>query len=197
MAYYSLPIPDIHPDHGGFADFHGYLIAFTRIIRLTLMGDFDMWSMEGVDDQITIPKEGHNKTVVPFDHGPTLEHLHHALRIWILFLSLLFPVVLLNVYVGLISSAYTDARRDIVAITGEFRVSACFRLLLHRRFWKNFPCGSTNPGGTLCSLDTFWRRVNAGCGTPPQKIKELTNSHVVCMRLQTSRAKKYVKDEDE
>eukprot|EP00427_Karlodinium_veneficum_P038969 CAMPEP_0169288340 /NCGR_PEP_ID=MMETSP1016-20121227/60500_1 /TAXON_ID=342587 /ORGANISM="Karlodinium micrum, Strain CCMP2283" /LENGTH=280 /DNA_ID=CAMNT_0009378549 /DNA_START=483 /DNA_END=1325 /DNA_ORIENTATION=- len=131
LAYYALPVPDVM-----LGSMAGYLLAFTRIFRLTLMGDFDMWGLEGVDDRLQID---HNKTTL-IQHGVPDEQMHNALRLWVLMLALVFAVVLLNVYVGIIGKEYEDAKDKGIAVAGRFRILCSFRLLLHRRFWKK-ACG--------------------------------------------------------
>lgn len=140
LAYYSLPVPDIggNPEEQGM---NGWALAFTRIFRLTLMGDFDMWALEGVDDRIQLPADLRNASI-DIVNGPTVKEMHKALRFWVLILALVFPVVLLNVYVGIIGKVYEDAKNSNIAITSGFRIVSSFRLLLHRRFWKRCCCGA-------------------------------------------------------
>lgn len=152
LAYYALPVPDIGGNIGqSWID--GWTLAFTRIFRLTLMGDFDMWALEGVDDRIKLPASLRNSTI-DIENGSTIAEMHKALRVWVLILALVFPVVLLNVYVGIVGKVYEDAKNANVAIAGSFRIVSSFRLLLHRRFWKKC-CW-------FLSLDTCARRCFRG-----------------------------------
>merc|ERR1712048_639455 len=107
LAYYALPVPDIGGSN--YTDLDSYALAFTRIFRLTLMGDFDMWALEGIDDRMKFPASVSNATI-DIENGHAIPEMHNLLRIWVLVLSIVFPVVLLNVYVGIISKVYEDAK---------------------------------------------------------------------------------------
>eukprot|EP00928_Gymnodinium_smaydae_P048671 TRINITY_DN32568_c0_g1_i1.p1 TRINITY_DN32568_c0_g1~~TRINITY_DN32568_c0_g1_i1.p1 ORF type:complete len:656 (-),score=37.66 TRINITY_DN32568_c0_g1_i1:106-2073(-) len=176
LSYYALPIGDISLGE--------YEKCFFRMFRLTFMGDLDMWQNEGVDQRITNfhlkgqvdsqcrgPDCAHDLTYGTIGDGDKIRNIHNDLRLFECALALLFPVILLNVYVGIVGSAYQDAKDNLLHVQGQFRMSSSFRLLLQRQFWLRRCWGIFSLDfslGKVISIIESMRRASARADTPDE-----------------------------
>jgi len=153
LAYMALPYSMSTQKSGDMA--LNYLRPFFRMFRLNIMGDFDMHEFLGDGEVINRtcseaaePKDcvWHiqtlHKSYVNRDHELVSERTVMELKVWIALLALIFPVIFLNVYVGLVCEAYSDAKSKITQITGMFVSTSIQRVLLIRYYWDTLVrCG--------------------------------------------------------
>jgi hypothetical protein len=126
LAYYALPIR-IDEESS-----NPYLEAFFRTSRLNLMGELNTDEFEGGDKG-----EGPHHTTrgrllsADNDHPDNPANKYHwALQFFTLGCSVLFPVIALNLYVGMLSHAYEQARRHIVHSRGLLHSASSARAIL-------------------------------------------------------------------
>lgn len=143
-SYYTFPIDDV-------GDF---VMAFFRTMRLTFLGDFDMFELMGVDDGIMIRNASLLKAAVDGDNWTEAEDVGSfagidedeqnptymkGIRAWALMWAFIGPVIFMNIYIGLLGSAYEQAKEHIGALFAKFRISTLTMLLLRRHFFEQNP----------------------------------------------------------
>jgi len=150
MAYYALPVegPQTGNDTIGQA-----LEAFVRTFRLDFLTDYDEAEFEGIGHVI---RDGRIEDEDNEDAGS----FHWMLKIYILICGLIFPVMFLNLYVGLLGEVYSNALKHDVHLKGAFQMNTSSRLLVQRYFWKTWCGGIFNWCWGIFSLTYFDRFSN-------------------------------------
>ena len=153
-AYYAFPTEDVDV-HGGFGNvaWQEALSSFLRIFRLEVLADFDMGELEGRGEFLnasfkrgTIAAELEEDLPKPF---------HDGLRYMFVLLSLVVNVIMMNVYIGLLSSLYDAAKLEKRQIYFQFLANQAYRYVLLRSFWEELRGASkTHQAGELKRLDS-------------------------------------------
>jgi hypothetical protein len=151
LAYLTFPIADRSQNDQAFHVF----ADFFRMFRLTIIGDFNEVDLEGIPQVIKSCNESllnnstrrlRAHTSGCATHAATSQpRLENQIRIFTMVMIILFPVTLINLYIGLLSDLYQEHQKKVVQLTGSFRAATIFRLLLHREFWR-----------TRCGLRCCW-----------------------------------------
>jgi len=77
---------------------------------------------------------------------------------FIIFYSLLFPVILLNMYVGVLPSVYSNCLLHVTNVSGIYTSHVTSRLLIYRHFWRTI-AGKCQCAAMCLSLD-WWRSMS-------------------------------------
>jgi len=111
-----------------------------KVFRLTIMGDFDVWELEGVDGVIqkngngSISSAADGDTVYTTDDGDPSPVYHIGVQVFLVITAFFFNVLVLNVYIGLMGSVYGKMDAVRVEIFSEFRSTFAFKELLLKQF---------------------------------------------------------------
>ena len=137
-AYYAFPTDDVEGLPDAHAAWHEVLSGFLRIFRLEVLADFDMHELEGRGEYL-------NASVVHGRLSASLEDdvpkpFHEGLRYMFLLLSLVVNVIMMNVYIGLLSSLYDAAKLERRQIYFQFLANQAYRYVLLRSFWEELWC---------------------------------------------------------
>jgi len=128
-AYYTFPMKGEEP----------LVESVWRVLRLFILGDFDLYEMEGVDQVIHGTSSGSHIDATIQD-GEHRERLDDGLRVFIAGAVFLGPVLFLNVFIGVLGSAYEDAKAQINGNFMKFRLDHLMVLLLRDFFFSNLFC---------------------------------------------------------
>lgn len=128
QSYWSLPIPDNLPAKGRS---HIEKI-FLKIFRMDVLGQVDLSDMEGVDEEITVTRNGTG--YIREGHENLL--YHDAILVLIVFLSLTVAIFIMNVLIGIVSQAYEHNKSNANQIWCHYRAPYVTKLLVRRKFWK-------------------------------------------------------------
>ena len=138
-AYYAFPTEEIDASaHPGNVVWYEVLSGFLRIFRLEVLADFDMDELEGRGEFL-------NASLVRGHIAADLEEelpkpFHDGLRYMFLLLSLVVNVIMMNVYIGLLSSLYDAAKLERRQIYFQFLANQAYRYVLLRSFWEELSC---------------------------------------------------------
>eukprot|EP00931_Biecheleriopsis_adriatica_P103938 TRINITY_DN78715_c0_g1_i1.p1 TRINITY_DN78715_c0_g1~~TRINITY_DN78715_c0_g1_i1.p1 ORF type:complete len:726 (+),score=102.68 TRINITY_DN78715_c0_g1_i1:32-2209(+) len=122
------------------------LNTFLKMYRLNVMGDFDLYELEGVDDTVS----GHifgNLTgdrIAAFvdgtvDEGDEVE-ISAGIRFFFMLISLVVHIVFMNVYIGLLSTLYEDAKAKKHELYYKHLADKTYDYLMRRSFWERWRC---------------------------------------------------------
>mmetsp|Transcript_70114 Transcript_70114/g.194997 ORF Transcript_70114/g.194997 Transcript_70114/m.194997 type:complete len:604 (-) Transcript_70114:174-1985(-) len=139
-AYYSYPIEEHLPGKQD-TPFDLLLFAFLKIFRLDILGDFDLWELEGVDDVV----EGSINTTsglidAGIDEGQRNRQFHRGIRELFFVCSVMITVMAMNVYIGLLGNIYTDLKAQEFENHARFRANKACRLMLWRTKFSPWSC---------------------------------------------------------
>lgn len=140
LAYYSLPIPDLVSAGGSWGI--PYMMAFMRASRLDFLGDIEFAELAGEDEQPDrrLGRPRGNSGSGESDISDIINSYRWSLQLFTLVCSLLFPVILLNLYVGLLSSAYQKARDHLLHNKSLLHATTASKALLRRRLAFHSDC---------------------------------------------------------
>jgi len=154
MAYYALPIEEASEDNGPVWE---WISAFVLTFRLDFLADFDDKDLEGVHQMVN--STNHQIEDVA---NPQAASFHWVLKVFTLACGLFFPVIALNLYVGLLGVVYEDALKHDCHLKGTFQMNSSSRLLVQRHFWRKVCCGIFDRCGGIFSL-TYFERFSRAC----------------------------------
>jgi len=156
-AYYMFPIPENMPQatqagtpgHTELFDLWGFengwehiMRTFMKMYRLNIMGDFDLWELEGLDPVLSVTKDMNisgwkkGESVADIDDPPIQGEVFYGIRLVFVCSSLLINVMLMNVYIGLLSTLYDGFQRQKKQLLAEYRSSVTWDLMLEQLFVK-------------------------------------------------------------
>lgn len=142
-AYYTFPM-NVDED---------MVETLYRTARLFIIADFDVYELQGVDSEIHGSVNNSSlQATISEEHR---ERLDGGVRQFICMALFIGPVLFLNVFIGVLGSAYEDARAQINEIFTRFRLGHLKLLLLRTYFWQwtflwcdclHHTCRTTEPG---------------------------------------------------
>jgi len=121
FAFYTLPVDTDK----------GLLHTFLLMFRLDIEGDFDLGDLEGVNQKLDF------KTGEIDDGQPTVLY-HLGVRYMFVVLVIFINIILMNVYIGLLSSIYDDLVQKRRQLFAEFRAVYTWRYLCSIHVWERF-----------------------------------------------------------
>jgi len=148
--YYMFPIPENFDmstgTHGWGAMFHDegwreFLFGFMKIFRLDIMGDFDLWELQGLDPELKVTENWtksklSNDTEVGILDEPHVPkpyiRWHYGIRVFFLFSCLFIHLMILNAYIGLLTKIYEKKASKKRQLLAEFRMVFAQKQLLRR-----------------------------------------------------------------
>jgi hypothetical protein len=140
-SYFVLPLV-------GDDEFDGNPLktSLIRMFRLTLLGDFDLWELEGVDPVVNLNSStwgdsgGVEQVYEPAEGNPLV---HNCLRYFSMVGCLVTAVVMMNMFIGVLSNAYERYSERKVEMFHHYKAKITLRCMLRRRFWLWFisKCG--------------------------------------------------------
>jgi len=138
--YYMFPIPENYKigrgTHGWgtmFANegWREFLFGVMKIFRLDIMGDFDLWELQGLDPEIKTTAEWdtsklRNDTEVAYMDEPHIpmpyRRWHYGIRAFFIFSCILIHLMIMNVYIGLLTKIYEKRASKKRQLLAEFRM---------------------------------------------------------------------------
>eukprot|EP00933_Yihiella_yeosuensis_P041626 TRINITY_DN36016_c0_g1_i1.p1 TRINITY_DN36016_c0_g1~~TRINITY_DN36016_c0_g1_i1.p1 ORF type:complete len:616 (-),score=83.22 TRINITY_DN36016_c0_g1_i1:161-2008(-) len=124
QAYLSFPIPENNPYKGSF------WLAFMKVFRFALLGDFDVWELEGVDPVIKgdIAKSG--TMTAALDDGEASLTYHDGVMLFVMFLGITVTILSMNVAIGVVGSLYDEAKAVSLQIQSHYKAGYVFKMQL-------------------------------------------------------------------
>eukprot|EP00928_Gymnodinium_smaydae_P033927 TRINITY_DN24166_c0_g3_i1.p1 TRINITY_DN24166_c0_g3~~TRINITY_DN24166_c0_g3_i1.p1 ORF type:complete len:659 (+),score=128.40 TRINITY_DN24166_c0_g3_i1:191-2167(+) len=117
------------------------LFTFMKVYRLDMLGDADLWELEGLDP---VFDGSVNMTTGVLDGGlddpEPNRKWHIGINFYFTVVSATVSVALMSVYVGLLSNLYDESKRRTRQLHGHFLAKYAFKLLLFRIFWNDLKC---------------------------------------------------------
>eukprot|EP00933_Yihiella_yeosuensis_P030579 TRINITY_DN24209_c0_g1_i1.p1 TRINITY_DN24209_c0_g1~~TRINITY_DN24209_c0_g1_i1.p1 ORF type:complete len:256 (-),score=52.33 TRINITY_DN24209_c0_g1_i1:129-782(-) len=126
QAYMCFPIPE---------NADSMSMAFMKIFRLTLLGDFDTWELEGVDPVVRGKLDAKKEMVASMDDGNPSKRYHIGILIFVMVGAVTVTILSMNVAIGVLSSLYEEAKGKSLQIQSHYKVGYIFKLQLHKRFF--------------------------------------------------------------
>jgi len=178
-AYYSFAIEENVGSENDLTK-EGFLRVtqtFLKIYRLTFMGDFDLFELEGVDEAVT--GEIHGKVtdhVVDADivsgqvddGDPTKSYL--PIRLFFVVLSIVSNIMLMNVYIGLLSSLYDEAKAKKKHLHFHHLADLAYQYVVRRLFWEQ--CCCLPPDDDETDLSMIWFAVEDQAATEEPQTED-------------------------
>mmetsp|Transcript_117037 Transcript_117037/g.227567 ORF Transcript_117037/g.227567 Transcript_117037/m.227567 type:complete len:240 (+) Transcript_117037:57-776(+) len=149
--YYMFPIPENYQYTNGtntnwkamFAreGWYEFVFGVMKIFRLDIMGDFNIWELEGLDEEVkTTGAWGSNRvsnnTEVAYLDEPHVKapftDWHYGIRFFFMTSCIIIHLMLLNVYIGLLTKTYERKAAQKRQLLAEFRMVFALRQLLCR-----------------------------------------------------------------
>eukprot|EP00927_Polykrikos_kofoidii_P029672 TRINITY_DN25628_c0_g2_i1.p1 TRINITY_DN25628_c0_g2~~TRINITY_DN25628_c0_g2_i1.p1 ORF type:complete len:665 (-),score=115.15 TRINITY_DN25628_c0_g2_i1:91-2085(-) len=156
-SYWVLPIPDNLK----------YFDTFIKIFRLSALGDFDMNDLEGLNQVITPQKDNYGNSVkMLMDPEPDTQDTgpyHYGVRYLFVILSIVFSIMMMNVYIGLLSTEYDRAKKNSKAVLLKFRARLVIPIMLRRIFYMSiFGCKNCESQEVRDPVRGFWITMPQG-----------------------------------
>eukprot|EP00439_Symbiodinium_sp_Y106_P030674 s3029_g3.t1 len=136
-AYYVFPIEENVGNKAHWLDNYVFN-TFLKVFRLTVLGDFDLAELEGLDDKVTAQLTKLNRTSseitgsVDVDSSDWTDQYHRAVRYQFLILSMVITVVVMNVYIGLLGELYGQAEKRSRQLYNHYRATCAYRHMCER-----------------------------------------------------------------
>eukprot|EP00933_Yihiella_yeosuensis_P079502 TRINITY_DN9228_c0_g1_i1.p1 TRINITY_DN9228_c0_g1~~TRINITY_DN9228_c0_g1_i1.p1 ORF type:complete len:655 (-),score=82.37 TRINITY_DN9228_c0_g1_i1:76-1992(-) len=118
--------------------------AFMKVFQFALLGNFDVWDLEGVDPVINGEIKG-NATHTNFsgsmynvsmDDGEVKREYHGGVMIFVMFLGITVTILSMNVAIGVVSDLYSQAKSNSLQIHSHYKAGYLFRLQLQNHVLK-------------------------------------------------------------
>jgi len=152
LAYSAFPVESIKlkPTFGisGFiVNWKQYYRCIFKMFRLTVLGDFSIEELKGSKSHLVMDKACIMRDLVMNSTNHSFKHCHgevqggkavdweEGLNLFVMMIIVAFPIIIVNVYIGLISEVYQYAKDNEAQILGDFRLANTFRHILRRYFW--------------------------------------------------------------
>jgi len=135
QTYWALPISQHLPKDGtGISVFE---LVFMKIFRLELLGDFDIPNLEGTHPVINGNWTG-DRLRAEIGDPKESPLFHDAIMIIVLFASGVVTVLLMNVAIGVVSTAYSTNKHSANQLYCHFQAGYVFKLLLIRALFEKW-----------------------------------------------------------
>jgi len=131
QSYWSLPIPDNLPAPG----VSHLEKVFLKVFRMDILGDVQMFDLEGVKEQVEITRNGSGFTG-SVDDGPESDVYHDAIIILIVFLSTIVAILIMNVTIGIVGENYHYNKSNANHLWCHYRSTYNMKLLLRWEMWR-------------------------------------------------------------
>jgi hypothetical protein len=167
--YWSLPIPDNLPAQG----MSHFEKIFLKIFRMDVLGEVDMWDLEGVNYVSEGTIHGNSSEFQGTIHEGKESHLYHdAIVLMIIFFSSAVAILVMNVLVGIVGQAYDYNKTNSNHIWSHYRAPYVTKLLVRRKFWKGIAsfCAKSYIDGWLGVVDQTDFTKPEG-GNPEENMK--------------------------
>merc|ERR1712113_292088 len=110
-----------------------------------MLGDFNIYELQGVDSQVVgsevlSPKSMNGSLEATILQGNNRDRIDNGMRIFVMGAVFFGPLLFLNVFIGVLSSAYDSAKSRVNEIFAQFRLSTLLVLILRDYFWTCFWC---------------------------------------------------------
>lgn len=128
QVYLSLPIEENQTSRGASA-----WVAFMKVFRLALLGDFDVGELEGIDQVIT-GDVGHGNISATISEGAESETFHDGIVLFILFVVISIGILSMNVAIGVVSNLYDDAKANANQLHCNYRAGFLFKMCLYQYY---------------------------------------------------------------
>jgi len=143
------------------------VFTFMKMFRLNILGDFDIWELQGLDPVVKASKPWLvNDTVGEVD-DPTPSGVewewHLGIRALFVLCAVCIHLMVLNVYIGLLSSIYDDLYKQRRQLLCQYKTVFAWKLLLEMRFWQMISC--------RCRCCCCYRR-SSGCSKLPHNSEQ-------------------------
>mmetsp|Transcript_17174 Transcript_17174/g.30110 ORF Transcript_17174/g.30110 Transcript_17174/m.30110 type:complete len:641 (-) Transcript_17174:169-2091(-) len=146
-TYLIFPIDENNPFTGA-----SQWIAFMKVFKIALLGDFDVWELEGVDPVVegTVrhskgTKSGLNGQI---DDGEPSAVYNDGVMLFSMVITVTVSILSMNVAIGVVSSLYDEAKSKANQIHSHFRAGYLFKLMMQRHIFGKCCCGnSANESG--------------------------------------------------
>lgn len=160
-AYYSLPLGSDDYEADTTHLFGMLFVSFVRMFRLCVLGDFDLWELEGVDPVVNFT-EGMIEGVAALDEpadiyqsGGDKQPIHGAIRGFFMIAVIFTAVMMMNMYIGILGKEYDNFSDKKVQMYAHQKAKFTVRYLLRRRFWMQLSqkiccCPGLWGGNGLC-----------------------------------------------
>lgn len=131
-AYWSFPIEETIDAQR----FLGFIPTFSlmRVFRVVMLGDFDLYELEGVDDTVRgnfSLETGEVNAVV--DEGDFNHLIHYGLQLFFI-VSVLMGLVLMNIYIALLGNLYDSGKAHRHQLHQVLKADSTYTLLLYKHF---------------------------------------------------------------
>eukprot|EP00933_Yihiella_yeosuensis_P079503 TRINITY_DN9228_c0_g1_i2.p1 TRINITY_DN9228_c0_g1~~TRINITY_DN9228_c0_g1_i2.p1 ORF type:complete len:649 (-),score=77.12 TRINITY_DN9228_c0_g1_i2:76-1974(-) len=103
--------------------------AFMKVFQFALLGNFDVWDLEGVDPEIK-GSVSHTNFSGSVDDGPVSKKYHDGVMIFVMFLGITVTILSMNVAIGVVSDLYSQAKSNSLQIHSHYKAGYLFRLQL-------------------------------------------------------------------
>lgn len=141
-AYYSFPLAADDYEADPSMSMGMFLISFVRMFRLCILGDFDLWELEGIDPVFNFTERFENNGNVALDEpsdayqgGGEKAVIHNDFRMVFMVVVLVTAVMMMNMYIGVLGKEYERFANRKVEMFAHQRAKVLVRFLLRRRFW--------------------------------------------------------------
>eukprot|EP00931_Biecheleriopsis_adriatica_P077820 TRINITY_DN51308_c0_g1_i1.p1 TRINITY_DN51308_c0_g1~~TRINITY_DN51308_c0_g1_i1.p1 ORF type:complete len:611 (+),score=110.64 TRINITY_DN51308_c0_g1_i1:55-1833(+) len=101
-----------------------------KVFRLAVLGDFDVFELEGVDSVVQKPTEANATYVYEINDGEVSKEYHDGIMIFVMVTSVSITILSMNVAIGVVGKAYEDAKAEAVQIHGHFCSGFLFNMML-------------------------------------------------------------------
>jgi len=139
QTYLTFPIKENDPISGSA------WLAFMKVFKFALLGDFDVWELEGVDAVVEGNMSHRGGVNAEIDDGKPSEVYNDGVMIFAMIITVTVSILSMNVAIGLVSSLYEEAKANANQIYSHFKAGYLFKMMTQRyfvsRFWDCcWPC---------------------------------------------------------
>lgn len=127
QTYWALPIAENLPKTGRSV----FQQVFFRVFRLELLGDFEISELEGKDPRLEGTVNG-TKLTGHFVDAKESQLFHDAIIIIVLFACVGVTVLMMNVAIGVVTTAYSENKANSNQLYCNTQAFFSFRFLLQR-----------------------------------------------------------------
>lgn len=112
------------------------IYTYMKIFRLDVLGDFDIFEIQGLDNVVVADKNLTAGEVVGRIDEPTVNQddpeakWHIGIRTFVVINVIVIHVMILNMYIGLLSSIYDDKAKHRRQLLWEFRTMFSWKFLV-------------------------------------------------------------------
>eukprot|EP00933_Yihiella_yeosuensis_P030580 TRINITY_DN24209_c0_g2_i1.p1 TRINITY_DN24209_c0_g2~~TRINITY_DN24209_c0_g2_i1.p1 ORF type:complete len:537 (-),score=67.56 TRINITY_DN24209_c0_g2_i1:135-1745(-) len=123
QAYMCFPIPE---------NSDSLVMAFMKIFRFSMLGDFDVWELEGVDEVVDGSVTDGNLHA-SIDDGRASRKYHKGIMLFVVISGITVTILSMNVAIGVVGSLYDEAKEISLQIQSHYKAGYLFKLQLAKR----------------------------------------------------------------